>query len=317
MKKWILPALIGFFALTFTACEKEKETEPQNNDFTLGKNRFTTILDGDVREYYVHVPKAYDKTKPLPVVFMLHGTSGDGEKFYNISGWKELGETEGILTVFPSSWRYCIIDKDGRSNTTKWNVYPGSFEYCEGSKPRDDVKFLRTVVDELKNRFAVNEKQLYVVGFSNGGQMAFRCAVEMSDLFSAAVESGGTFHFDSVFTAKANIPTTFQCGASDNKWLGEDKTFPLSKMKEALDTDTPMRNIAKTHIKTFDLKSNYTLKGDTNTTVVATYAANGAPGTQEFNIALIHNMEHIYPNGKNFPLDGPKVNWNWMKQYHK
>ena len=24
-----------------------------------------------------------------PVAFMFHGTGGDGEKFYNISGWKE------------------------------------------------------------------------------------------------------------------------------------------------------------------------------------------------------------------------------------
>ena len=86
-------AFFGFLILiTICCCEKNKVTTPDENVYESGKNRFTTIIDGDTREYYVHVPAAYNGTAPAPVVFMLHGTSGDGENFYNISGWKELGE---------------------------------------------------------------------------------------------------------------------------------------------------------------------------------------------------------------------------------
>ena len=50
-------------------------------EYEIGKNRYTLAIDGDVREYYVHVPSIYDPNQPTPIVFMLHGTSGDGEKF--------------------------------------------------------------------------------------------------------------------------------------------------------------------------------------------------------------------------------------------
>ena len=60
----------------------ENNAKPNNNgSFVVGKNRFTTVVNGDTREYYVHVPKSYNKSTATPVVFMLHGTSGDGNKF--------------------------------------------------------------------------------------------------------------------------------------------------------------------------------------------------------------------------------------------
>ena len=96
--------------LLLVACSKDSDNTPSpGNQIKYGKNRFITMVDGDEREYYVHVPANYDGKTAVPLVFMLHGTSGDGEKFYNISGWREVGEAENILTVYPSSWRYCIM----------------------------------------------------------------------------------------------------------------------------------------------------------------------------------------------------------------
>jgi poly(3-hydroxybutyrate) depolymerase len=138
--------------LAFASCKKDKTI-----GFDLGKNRFTTVVDGDDREYYVHVPESYDPDVPIPVVYMLHGTSGDGLKFYNISGWKELGESENILTVFPSSWRYCVIEDGNTQNITKWNCYPGAFSFCNGEAPRDDVKFLRQILTDLGEKFTLDE----------------------------------------------------------------------------------------------------------------------------------------------------------------
>ena len=194
----------------------ENNAKPNNNgSFVVGKNRFTTVVNGDTREYYVHVPKSYNKSTATPVVFMLHGTSGDGDKFYNISGWKEVGETENILTVYPSSWRHCIIDNDGRANTTKWNIFPGSFEYCPGEVPKDDIKFLHQVIDELCGKFTVNQKMIYMVGFSNGGQMTARVGVEMSDRVAAVVSSAGFLPLGNTYTPKRLLPVLAQVGTND------------------------------------------------------------------------------------------------------
>lgn len=182
--KIIFLIIIVYF---LTGCSTEDENNVINPDpdpppqYEVGNNYYTTEVDGDTREYYVNVATNYNSDNPTHVVFMLHGTTGNGEMFYNISGWKEVGEVENILTVYPSSWSYCITQDGITRTTTKWNIYPGAFEFCAGGTPRDDIKFLRQVVTELKQRFNVDNRRMYLVGFSNGGAMAGRIAVEMSD----------------------------------------------------------------------------------------------------------------------------------------
>lgn len=296
------------------ACKKDNNVNP--NTFVKGKNRFTTTIDGDTREYYVHVPQNYDGKTAFPVVFMLHGTSGDGEKFYNISGWKELGEVENILTVFPSSWHHCIFDDGVQKNTTKWNVYPGSFTYCSGEIPRDDIKFLRKVVAELEASFKVDSSRIYLAGFSNGGQMAYRCAVEMSDIFAAVFENAGTQGRDTTCIPKRKLPVALQLGNSDDAWLNSSSiTVPMSYFDSLLMYTTLFQNIVKAHSTTFGYATTYTKTGDPNYALTATYLADSPTPPREFKFILVKDLDHQYPNGINHPMKGAQVQWDWFKQY--
>ncbi|MGE3800641.1 MAG: PHB depolymerase family esterase [Candidatus Kapaibacterium sp.] len=298
------------------SCGSNNEVSPPEADYVVGKNRFTTEVDGDTREYYVHVPESYDPSQPIPVVFMLHGTSGDGEKFYNISGWKELGEKENILTVFPSSWHYCIIDDGQVKNTTKWHSFPGAFDYCAGEVPRDDVKFLRQIISELDERFTIDSKRMYLAGFSNGGQMAFRCGVEMSDVFAAIVEASGSTATDTTATPQRKLPVTFMVGNSDDAWIGDGTTtIPLSKFETGLENLAAFRRIVHAHTSTFDFDTTYTMTGDTNTALIATYEGNPKGENRNFNVVLINDLDHQYPNGKNHWMNGAEKNWEWFKQF--
>ncbi len=306
--------LFSLMMIVFIAgCSKDETTPPTDNDYVTGKNRFTATVDADEREYYVHVPAAYDGSSARPVVFMLHGTSGDGEKFYNISGWKEVGETENILTVFPSSWRHCITDEDGRSTTTKWNIYPGSFEYCAGEVPRDDVKFLRQVITDLKARFNIDDKRIYVAGFSNGGQMAFRCAVEMSDVFAAAIENAGSSSGSGPYTARRfDIPVAFQFGNEDDRFT--PTPIPLSSFEAGFNVPY-FQNVIQVHTSTFQCSTNYTISGDTNTVMIATFPANDPSRKHSFSIVMVKGLGHAYPNGTNHWMKGAERHWQWMKQF--
>jgi poly(3-hydroxybutyrate) depolymerase len=72
-----------------------------------------------------NIPQRYDTKVKTAVVLMLHGSGGNGEKFYNLSGWKEGGDAHNILTVFPSSPQYpCVLD-DGveKTKAEKWSSY--------------------------------------------------------------------------------------------------------------------------------------------------------------------------------------------------
>lgn len=308
------PYQFGFFSLLlvgFLSCQKEEAPEV---NFSVGKNYFTTMVDGDIREYYVHVPSIYNPDEATPVVFMLHGTSGFGERFYNISGWKEVGEVENILTVYPSSWRYCYIDDGRMKNNTRWNVHQNV--YCDGETPKDDIKFLRQIIDELNQRYHVDSKRTYIAGFSNGGAMAGRCAVEMSDVFAAVVEAAGTLPKDTIFEPKRQLPVYFLLGNSDDLWLGSDTaTIAMTTFPGLLNGNNTFHAIAQTHASTFGMESTYTMTGDPSTFLTATYAGLTAAPPREFKFVLIKGLEHNYPNGTNHPLMGAEMHWEWMKQY--
>ena len=304
--------VVASVCLVFLSCDKKKVECCDVIQYETGKNRFTLSVDGEEREFYVHVPTSYTGSSNFPVVFMLHGTSGDGEKFYDGSGWKELGESENILTVFPSSGRYCIIDPvDGQKTTTKWNITPDAeWVFCAGEKPKDDIKFLKAIIDDLKSRFMVDNKRIYLVGFSNGGQMAAKCCVEMSDQFAAIVQSAGSFYLDTVYVPKRKLPITFQIGNED--W-GPGNTGPVLPLSQ-FDTLLKAPNfryfgISQRHIAHFGLNPNYTISGDTTTAAIAHYeSATGQPNNI-FNFVMMEGYAHVYPN------IAATANWAWLKQF--
>ncbi|MBN2091896.1 prolyl oligopeptidase family serine peptidase [candidate division KSB1 bacterium] len=306
---------IFLICISLFNCAKENTTEPKV-EYNPGKNYYTTKIDGDTREYYVHVPSIYNSNKPTPVVFMLHGTTGNGERFYNISGWKELGEIENIITVYPSSWEHNVIIDGVQKRTTKWHIYPGDFEYCAGEIPRDDIKFLKQIIVELKQRFNVDSKRIYMAGFSNGGGMAGRCAIEMSDIFAAIVEASGVLPKDTTFVPLRKLPVMFQIGNSDDYWLEDASiSIPMASFDSLLTSHPVLQGIVYTHTTTFGLSSTYTLTGDTNSVLTATFSATPPNPTQIFKFVVIKDLDHQYPNGINHVLNGAEMHWNWMKGF--
>jgi polyhydroxybutyrate depolymerase len=308
----------------FQSCKNDEggTANPPPQGYVSGKNRFTVTVDAVEREYYVHVPSGYTGSAATPVVFMLHGTSGNGEEFYNHSGWREVGEANGILTVFPSSLRYCIIDEGAQKNTTKWNTPPDAdWTFCAGQTPKDDIKFLNTVIAELQLKFTVDSKRVYLVGFSNGGQMAAKCAIHMSDKLAAVVESAGSFYIDTIYVPLRKLPVTYQVGNEDYGPGNTGPAIPLSVLDTLIRTpNLPFFNgrqyrIANAHVRNFGLNPNFTISGDTNSVSVATYTSLTPNPNNSFRFVLVKGLAHAYPNGTNHPLEAAKLNWAWMKNY--
>ncbi len=310
MKKLFLPAFL--FLLLFTSCNKCKSF----------KERYTTIVDNDERDYYLHVPGNYNKNNPAPVVFMLHGIGGTGEDAYNRYGWKEVGDAEGILTVFPTSWKHCIIEAGDTLTTTRWNVYEGYFRYCDGEMPRDDVKFLRQVLTELRANYNVDTTRVYLVGFSNGAQMAFRCSVEMGDVLAAVVENAGTAPKDTSLMKqlkKRNLPIGYQFGNSDP--LAFIPPVPMSDFTTVIDT---LGNVVQTNTTVFEFDTTLrTIEAVTTTSsgtldtlmMIATYLSLDVTENRPFKVVMVKGLRHMYPNGDNHELKAAEVQWQWLKQF--
>lgn len=90
-------------------------------EWQQGRNDYFISFEEVNRHFIVHVPQTYNEMDSVPIVFVFHGTTGDGERFWKISKWKELGEEEGFISVFPSSWHY-LVTRVGHMQT-KWNTY--------------------------------------------------------------------------------------------------------------------------------------------------------------------------------------------------
>ncbi len=315
--------LLAFCSIVlYNGCKKEESVNtPAPPGYVTGKNRFTITVDAVEREYYVHVPARYSGNTATPIVIMCHGTGQTGEQFYNISGWKEVGDSANILTAFPSSLSYCITEDGVTQTTPKWNSFPGGFAFCAGVTPKDDVKFMRQMIAELKTRFNVDSKRIYMAGFSNGGQFSATCAVQLSDIVAATVScgGGGALPRDSTYTPLQLLPTMLMFGNKDEKMLrglGLPPTGAVPMGFPQLYSVYPYLYLVqpKPFINTFRLDTTYTLSGDTNSVAVASYAGRSGPNNV-FVMLEVKGLIHEYPNGVSHPMKAASVHWAWMKNY--
>jgi polyhydroxybutyrate depolymerase len=297
-----------------------------------GRHDHTLVVDGLEREVIIYVPELAAGTAPAPVVMMLHGTSGDGERFYGISGWREQADETGLIAVFPSALTHCFFeDENGdgdfadageRKVTTKW----ASGALGTATKPlctpeeiarlsaenqalvdhplADDLAYVDAILALLDAEYAVDAARIYVTGFSNGGQMSSRLAAERADRFAAAAAAAG---FLDVEPAPAARPLSLvaSVGTLDDRLtvpLGVDE-IPISA---TLLDDFPVFAAVLGELRAvLQLDETYTyaeqvVSGKRVGTFTFATSTAGADNTLTF--ALIEDAYHVYPNGENHPL---------------
>ena len=127
--------------------------------FIANRSTGAIVIDGKERDYVLHVPPRYDRSKPTPLVISLHGALGWGAIQMNVSGMNRVADKYGFIAAYPSGegggpriWR-----GRGRSNP---QVMP-------------DVVFVSALIDKLQAEYNIDPARIYANGYSNGGGMAF------------------------------------------------------------------------------------------------------------------------------------------------
>ncbi|MCO6462380.1 MAG: T9SS type A sorting domain-containing protein [Saprospiraceae bacterium] len=281
--------------------------------FSQTKHNIRFMLDGHLRESIVVVPGHTPPSDGYPLVMMLHGTSGDGEKFYNISGWKELGEQENFVTVFPSSLKWCFTDEGIEKYNSRWVNGNLTENPCSGPPQDyvDDVKFLKFLVQKIKDSILINPKKVFVSGFSNGCAMVHKLANEAGDVFAAAAgTSGGLTQSDSSRPVN-RIPLWHVVGNLDDRFYNPPRTeVPYGR-------DTILAYLKSYFVRVLacqGLTENFTFS---ETPINHTYSfaeSMGQEQSQPFIFTLVKGMTHQYPNGDNFPISAPVLFWNFFNQ---
>jgi polyhydroxybutyrate depolymerase len=95
-----------------------------------------------------------------------------------------LADQHGFVVLYPDGYR------------GNWNDCRKHATFSAKRENIDDMRFIRTLIARTSFEQAIDEKQVYVIGYSNGAHMAFRLATEAADEIAAIV------------AVSANLPIT-------------------------------------------------------------------------------------------------------------
>lgn len=139
------------------------------------------------RTYKVFVPTAFCSSNALLLV--LHGSAGSADQMRRYTGqeFERLADEHGFIVAYPEGYR------------GYWNDARRKGGYAAKRHDIDDVAFLRALIEHLRARHGVGD--VFAVGYSNGGYMCIRMALEAGDAVRAIAMFG------------ANMPTDDNCVA--------------------------------------------------------------------------------------------------------
>jgi polyhydroxybutyrate depolymerase len=225
-------------------------------------NRTISVVGQGTRKYSIYIPKFNTSPATHPVLLSLHGGGGTGMMQASVSQLNELA----------SSLKFYVVYPEGSGVIQTFNA--GA---CCGSAQTNNVNdslFIRTLINDIENRFSVDASKIFATGFSNGGLMSHRLACELADKISGiAPIAGGSGEFDFQNNRYYNcqpsrpIPVLHIHTTNDRNY-----EFGGGSGNGVSGTDFyPIPNTIDDWIKRNNLKSNYSTETVTATTICYHY----------------------------------------------
>ncbi|MCB0360508.1 MAG: hypothetical protein KDD44_12755, partial [Bdellovibrionales bacterium] len=170
----ILTAVLGGSALPAVA----------DGAWSAGTHEVRKLVHGKHRSALVYVPRSV--AKPAALVLVFHGGGGNAEGIRAQSDWDREADRHGFVVAYPRGYS----PRDDAHKLLTWNA--GS---CCGAAVRDqsaDVEFVGALISDLKTKLLIDPRRIYATGHSNGAQMSYRLACELSETIAAIGPIGGT-----------------------------------------------------------------------------------------------------------------------------
>ena len=159
----------------------------------LGLGVITQSLAQDIDfgrgDVLVKVPESYSASEAHPLTILLHGYTSSGRNQDSYFQASDLADDYGFLFAAPDGVR-----EPSGNESRFWNASDACCNFF--GVEVDDSEYVRSIIDEMKQRYNVDENRVFLIGHSNGGFMSFRMAYEHSDAVAAIASLAGANHMD-------------------------------------------------------------------------------------------------------------------------
>ena len=157
-------------------------------------------------------PSFLPNKKPKKLIFMLHGYGDSGDNFIHLAKTLDKLEWEANYIALNAP---AIISNNpiGR----QWfNLYPNGVYIADAGKNEmeiikteilESVKYIEKIINETKNNYGLSYSDCFVLGFSQGGMMAFEVGKYFDESFAGLAILSGRVIFEEIIINPALLQT--------------------------------------------------------------------------------------------------------------
>ena len=202
MPDTIRPVIWAILVVVLSACGGSSGIDPlPEGSSEPGWHEGRLSHDGLERVFRFYVPASLPDS--TPVVILLHGGTQSMDAIFRpraggTNEWPILAEEKKFVLLVPNGTNAETGSPTGDDQV--WNDCRTPSSDGVTQSTADDVGYVMKLADWAASRFPNDLGRLYVTGASNGGQMAYRLAIERPGRFAA------------IAAFIANLPAESECG---------------------------------------------------------------------------------------------------------
>jgi len=144
------------------------------------------------REIHVYAPSGLKAKSPL--LISCHGMNQDPNYQQENTHWEAVADTAGFVVVYPR----------GGSGMNTWDI--------SGDK---DTKWMTEIIAQMVKDYDIDEKRVYLSGFSMGGMFTYNAMSKIADKIAAYAPTSGT-NVMGASKAQRPVPIIHPHGTTDD-----------------------------------------------------------------------------------------------------
>jgi polyhydroxybutyrate depolymerase len=315
-----LVLLLGLLSFNCISSSGRNRSQTSGDSNPAKYDYSSSIFSGGLqRTYNVHVGSSYDKTRPTPLLIVLHGGGGTGQGMNKLTNFNAIADRENFIVVYPDGFE------------KHWNDGRGVQQYRAQVQNVDDVGFISALIDHLSEELNIDTKRVYVTGISNGAMMSHRLGCELSQKIAAIAPVAGNIpvNMASIWAPSRPVPVLLINGTEDPlvPWAGGDVHFGSAELGQVLSVvDTVKFWVANDKCASPPLIEQLPDKEPSDGTRVRTEIYGGCQDGAEVVLYAVEGDGHTWPGGLQYlpesiigrtsrDFDAGEVIWQFFKEH--